>query len=179
MRIGIIGAGGHGKVIADAVLADGRDQIFGFFDNDQSLWGRKLLGIPIIGPVDHWSKHSTDAFLIGIGDNRERKRLFDQLKSAGATIATITHPRATVGGEEYRLARALSCLRTSSSILIRGSVPTAFSIPRARSIMTVVSEHMLSLRQGSILPARFRLEKVPLSLLVQRLFRGLRSATGP
>lgn len=97
MRIGIIGAGGHGKVIADAVLADGRDQIFGFFDNDQSLWGRKLLGIPIIGPVDHWSKHSTDAFLIGIGDNRERKRLFDQLKSAGATIATITHPRATVG----------------------------------------------------------------------------------
>ena len=43
MRIAIVGAGGHGKVIADAVLACGTDNLAGFLDDDSSLWGRTCL----------------------------------------------------------------------------------------------------------------------------------------
>jgi len=97
MRIAIIGAGGHAKVIADAILAVGRCQIFGFFDDDTSLWRNEILGFPVMGPIDSWRSHSMDAFVIGIGDNANRKRMFDQLKTAGATFATIAHPRAVLG----------------------------------------------------------------------------------
>jgi sugar O-acyltransferase (sialic acid O-acetyltransferase NeuD family) len=97
MRIAIIGGGGHAKVVADAILAAGRYQIFGFFDDDASLWRSEILGFPIVGPVENWRSHSMDAFVIGIGDNANRKKMFDQLKSGGATLATVTHPRAILG----------------------------------------------------------------------------------
>jgi sugar O-acyltransferase (sialic acid O-acetyltransferase NeuD family) len=97
MRIAIIGAGGHAKVIADAILAAECDQVFGFFDDDPSLWQGSILGFPVLGPVNHWQNHSIDALVIGIGDNVARKKLFDQFKSAGAKLVTIIHPRATLG----------------------------------------------------------------------------------
>jgi len=97
MRIAIIGAGGHAKVIADAVLAAEHHQIFGFLDDDESLWKNEIFGFPVAGPVDSWQNHPVDAFVIGIGDNASRKRVFDQLKSAGAALATVAHPRAILG----------------------------------------------------------------------------------
>jgi sugar O-acyltransferase (sialic acid O-acetyltransferase NeuD family) len=96
MRIAIMGAGGHAKVVADAILAGGQHQIFGFFDDDASLWRNEILGFPVMGPIDSWRSHSMDAFVIGIGDNANRKKIFGHLKSAGAKFATVTHPRATI-----------------------------------------------------------------------------------
>lgn len=95
-RIAIIGAGGHAKVVADAILANGNYQIFGFFDDTASLWGTALFGCPVLGPTNTWQNYSIDAFIVGLGDNSKRKRHFDHLKSAGATLVTITHPRATL-----------------------------------------------------------------------------------
>lgn len=96
MQIAIIGAGGHAKVVADAVLAGGQYRIFGFFDDDASLWRNEILGLPIVGPIDSWRSHSIDAFVVGIGDNAHRRKMFDRLKSAGANFATVIHPRATI-----------------------------------------------------------------------------------
>ena len=97
MRIGIIGAGGHGKVVADAVLTAGEYAIAGFFDDDPSLREGTFFGYPLLGPIDDWASHSIDIFIIGIGSNLNRKRQFERLKSAGARFATIVHPGATVG----------------------------------------------------------------------------------
>ena len=96
MQIAIIGAGGHAKVVADAVLAGDQYRIFGFFDDDASLWRNEILGLPIVGPIDSWRSHSIDAFVVGIGDNADRRKMFDRLKSAGANFATVIHPRATI-----------------------------------------------------------------------------------
>lgn len=96
MRIAIIGAGGHAKVVADAILAGEQNQIFGFFDDDASLWRNEILGFPIMGPVDSWRNHAMDAFVVAIGDNANRKKMFGELKSAGAEFATVIHPRATI-----------------------------------------------------------------------------------
>jgi sugar O-acyltransferase (sialic acid O-acetyltransferase NeuD family) len=97
MRIAIIGAGGHAKVVADAILAGRRDEICGILDDDASLWGQMLLGCPISGPIDSWKGHSCDAFVIGIGHNSNRKRHFENFKAAGVPFATIVHPTATCG----------------------------------------------------------------------------------
>jgi sugar O-acyltransferase (sialic acid O-acetyltransferase NeuD family) len=97
MRIAIVGAGGHGKVIADAVLACGTDNLAGFLDDDSSLWGRTHFGFPVLGPTDSWQTHSIDAIVVGIGENMARKRQFDKLKAAGAKLATVVHPSATFG----------------------------------------------------------------------------------
>ncbi len=97
MRIAIMGAGGHAKVIADTILADGNRDVYGFFDDDQSLWKTEILGFPVLGPIRGWQDHSMDACVIGIGRNAMRKRLYDQLKAAGARFATVVHPRASIG----------------------------------------------------------------------------------
>jgi sugar O-acyltransferase (sialic acid O-acetyltransferase NeuD family) len=97
MRIAIIGAGGHAKVIADAILEIGCHQILGFFDDNPSLWHRTVLGYPVLGPIDSWRNYSIDAFIVGIGKNPARKAVFDRLKSAGAKLATIAHPSARLG----------------------------------------------------------------------------------
>ena len=97
MKIAIIGAGGHAKVVADAILESGSHQIFGFFDDEPKLWGRDILGYPVLGPTNSWQNHSIDAFVVGIGNNLARKKAFGQLKSAGAKLATVIHPRATLG----------------------------------------------------------------------------------
>ncbi len=97
MRVAIIGAGGHSKVIADAILAADCDRIFGFFDDSPSLWRNTLLGFSVIGPIAGWQHHSIDAFVLGIGDNAARKKVFDELRSLGAKFTCVVHPRATLG----------------------------------------------------------------------------------
>ena len=97
MRIAIIGAGGHAKVVADAILAGRRDEISGILDDNASLWGQLLLGCPISGPIDSWSDYACDAFVIGIGHNSSRKRHFENFKAAGVPFATVVHPTATRG----------------------------------------------------------------------------------
>lgn len=92
-----MGAGGHAKVIADAILAGGHQNIFGFFDDDDSLWKSEIFGFPVLGPIQSWQNHSIDACVIGIGRNAARRKLYEQLKAAGAKFATVLHPRAVVG----------------------------------------------------------------------------------
>jgi len=96
MRIAVVGSGGHAKVVADAVLAQGHE-LFGFFDEDASRWSETVLGYPILGSIKGWQHHSIDALVVGIGDNLARKVVFNQLKIAGAKLTTLVHPRATLG----------------------------------------------------------------------------------
>jgi sugar O-acyltransferase (sialic acid O-acetyltransferase NeuD family) len=96
MKIGIIGAGGHAKVVADAILAGAHHSITGFFDDDPSRLHSTFFGYPLLGPIDNWERYATDNFVVGIGDNLRRKRHFERLKSAGATLTTVVHPRASI-----------------------------------------------------------------------------------
>ena len=96
MRIAIIGAGGHAKVIADAILASGSHQIFGFFDDNSALWRNTIFGLPVSGPIASWQDHSVDSLVLGIGNNAVRKKIFERFRSVGAKFATVVHPRATL-----------------------------------------------------------------------------------
>lgn len=99
----ILGAGGHGMVVADTARAAG-NKVLAFTDVDQELHGRQILDIPVICGDDILSAHDPASvhLVVGIGSTRDtavRRRVFQDLKANGFTFATIIHPSAIVGRE--------------------------------------------------------------------------------
>ena len=96
----IVGAGGHGVVVADILLA-ARDagseaEPVAFVDDDESVFGTSPLGIPVAGRLRDLPRIPHDAIVLAVGRNAQRARLFEQLTAAGELFATACHPRATV-----------------------------------------------------------------------------------
>jgi sugar O-acyltransferase (sialic acid O-acetyltransferase NeuD family) len=91
--IAILGASGHGKVIAALVRALGRD-VQAFYDDDRAKWGSTFFGAPVRGPLEAARDHDAD-LVIAIGINKTRARVVERL-GAGTRYATLVHPRAWV-----------------------------------------------------------------------------------
>jgi sugar O-acyltransferase (sialic acid O-acetyltransferase NeuD family) len=97
----ILGAGGMGQEVADivsAAVADGSDwRLIGFIDDDSSLHGREVLGLPVLG--DHrWLSDHKAAVAIGVGAPAARCRAWAAAQSVGAVDApTLVHPTAYLG----------------------------------------------------------------------------------
>lgn len=91
-RLIIIGAGGHGKVIADAALKNGYTNICCVDDNATG----DVMGFPIIGTtadVECLNDGNTD-FVIGIGNNALRKMI---VETYNVNWVSIIHPSAQIG----------------------------------------------------------------------------------
>jgi sugar O-acyltransferase (sialic acid O-acetyltransferase NeuD family) len=99
-RVLIIGAGGHARVIADAILCNPANHdvldVVGFLDDDPAYRGERALGKPILGTIADLQGIPHDAVVIGIGENETRRRLFNELVSRGEHPIAIIHPKATV-----------------------------------------------------------------------------------
>lgn len=95
-RLALFGAGGHGKVVADAALAAGWREIQ-FFDD---AWPRITANgrWPVLGDMAALLEHSHDfdAALVSIGGCALRWRVQQQIAAAGMPLATVVHPRACV-----------------------------------------------------------------------------------
>lgn len=96
----VIGAGGHGKVVADALLAAGRT-VLGFVDANPALAGATVAGLPVLGGDAEIGKHGrgTVELANGIGSTglpSRRREIYDRFKSAGLAFATVVHPSAVV-----------------------------------------------------------------------------------
>lgn len=90
----IIGAGGHGKVVADAALKLLRWQEIGFLDDANVFdYPYKILGK--INSLGKLSNEFQDVF-IAIGNNRLRGELLSDAKSIGYELPNIIHPSAIV-----------------------------------------------------------------------------------
>ena len=93
----IIGAGGHGKVVADAALATGYWNEIAFLDD---AWPDKRTNGPwaIHGKIDQlsgWKELCAHA-VVAIGNNHLRMELQSKLVAVGFEVATIVHPSAQV-----------------------------------------------------------------------------------
>lgn len=100
MRVLIIGAGGHAQVVADILLRRYEQgagiRPVGYLDDSPHLFGKDLLGIPVVGAVVSCSTVPHDAVVIAIGENRTRARIFHILKQQGERFVNAIHPAAVV-----------------------------------------------------------------------------------
>ena len=99
-RILILGAGGHGRVVLDILLQAGPGQVVGFLDNTAEIHGRRIDGIPVLGPLDDLTtladQHDVDGVIVAIGDNGVRRGLARHLDRTGLTVLNAVHPSATL-----------------------------------------------------------------------------------
>lgn len=94
----IIGASGHGKVVADIALKMNRWKSISFLDDNENL--KFSLGLEVIGKSNDAIRHINDFdIFVGIGNNATRKKVQENLEVEGATIPTLIHPNATLGGQ--------------------------------------------------------------------------------
>jgi sugar O-acyltransferase (sialic acid O-acetyltransferase NeuD family) len=96
-RLLIVGAGGHGKVVAEAATASSNWTEIGFLDGRHPDIAA-VLDWPVIGKdtdADRFLQIYANA-LVAIGDNRRRLALLAALERAGFQLPVIAHPRSWV-----------------------------------------------------------------------------------
>jgi sugar O-acyltransferase (sialic acid O-acetyltransferase NeuD family) len=92
----IIGASGHGKVVADIALKINKWQSVVFLDDDESLG--TSMGIRAIGKSNKAFELINDYDIcIAIGNNAIREKLQNELESKGASLPALIHPTAVIG----------------------------------------------------------------------------------
>jgi len=115
MNVAIIGAGGHAKVVYDAILSAEQHEVIGFVDDNVDLIGTTLYSLPIVGNIADLD--SVEGYIVAIGNNtvRQEKVVFysqspltttplppfikgDVVRglSHGYVPITVIHPRAVI-----------------------------------------------------------------------------------
>ncbi|MFQ6793599.1 MAG: acetyltransferase [Thomasclavelia sp.] len=91
-KIAIIGAGGHGKVVADIAKLNGYEEIL-FLDDDTS---KKQNGLyPVTGKVSDYKKYKNQYdFFVAIGNNEIRKKISEELLNDDIRLINLIHPSA-------------------------------------------------------------------------------------
>ncbi|MDP3426024.1 MAG: acetyltransferase [Humidesulfovibrio sp.] len=116
MKIIVMGASGHGQVVADVLFqmwTKGREmEIVGFLDDDALLKGTKVMGLNVLGRLDELSAMPHDSIILGIGDNVVRARLYAELTGAGKRFVTAIHPSAVLAPDVVIGQGAVLCAGT-------------------------------------------------------------------
>ncbi len=96
-RLLILGASGHGRVVADCARAQGAWSEILFFDDrwpkltQNATWAVAGGSDQIVGAA-----RSDDELFVAIGHSATRVRFLNAFMHAGARLATIIHPNASV-----------------------------------------------------------------------------------
>lgn len=95
----MFGASGHGKVVADILLASGVGELEGFIDDAERLWGTRVLNLPVCGGSEWLRQRAVETQIgvaLGIGDNRIRRLVAERCVAMGGQLMGAVHPAATV-----------------------------------------------------------------------------------
>lgn len=92
----IIGASGHGKVVADIALKMNKWESISFLDDNQNL--KSSMGIDVIGTTKDVIKFiDSHDVIVGIGNNSTREKIQNMLEKLEASIPVLIHPNAIIG----------------------------------------------------------------------------------
>jgi sugar O-acyltransferase (sialic acid O-acetyltransferase NeuD family) len=93
----ILGAGGHGKVVADTAAATGLWEKIAFLD-DRHPSLEAVLDWPVIGSLEDAKKFlpEHDGFCVAIGNNKLRIKLLKLYLDLGFTAPCLVHPTAYI-----------------------------------------------------------------------------------
>jgi sugar O-acyltransferase (sialic acid O-acetyltransferase NeuD family) len=101
-RIAILGASGHGKVVAEIAELNGFDEVVFFddawTDNGGNKGGSAEFPWDVIGNTESLlgSHGKYEGCVVAIGHNKTRLEKHTLLKQAGARFVSLIHPAATV-----------------------------------------------------------------------------------
>lgn len=92
----IIGAGGHGKVVADIANRINKWEEICFLDDE--LTNQEVLGFKVIGTIQDIEKYKKNTdFIVAIGNNEVREMIFNKLKEKKISITSLIHPDSVIG----------------------------------------------------------------------------------
>ncbi len=101
-RVVIIGAGGHGREVADILRHQARTygeiEALGFVDDNRDLHGRSLDGLPVLGD---WSwfecaDHKDVGVVCAVGLPQVCRRLVERARAIGLSFASAISPLAHI-----------------------------------------------------------------------------------
>lgn len=87
----VIGCGAHGRIVAEAAAASHR--VLGFADDNAARHATRVDDWPVLGA---WVELEADEFIVAIGDNAARARLFSAVRASGRMMAKVVAPGAWV-----------------------------------------------------------------------------------
>ena len=94
----IIGASGHGKVVADIALKLQKYEEIVFLDDNEDV--KECMGFSVVGKSLDAEYYINKAdFFVAIGNEKIRKEITEQLERLGANIPTFVHPSAVIGSQ--------------------------------------------------------------------------------
>ncbi len=92
----IIGASGHGKVVADIAIKMNKWQSIAFLDDDQTI--KTSMGLEVIGTTADAFTYKDEAdFFVAIGSNATREKIQEKLIAEGLNVVSLIHPSAVIG----------------------------------------------------------------------------------
>jgi acetyltransferase EpsM len=97
------GASGHAAVVADAARRSQTWDVVGFVDEIQpQRRGEVFAGAPVVGGSEallSGAHIDVRHVLLGVGDNRARLRIANEVEARGLTLGTVVHPAASIGDD--------------------------------------------------------------------------------
>jgi sugar O-acyltransferase (sialic acid O-acetyltransferase NeuD family) len=94
----IIGASGHGKVVADIAIKMNKWQSIAFLDDDESI--KTSMVLEVIGKTTDAFTYKDEAdFFVAIGNNLTREKVQEQLMDEGMSVVSLIHPSAVIGSD--------------------------------------------------------------------------------
>lgn len=114
----LAGAGGFARETASLVNDLDEYTLVGFLDDNKSLHGTEVCGVPVVGPIDAALVGSA-AVAVTLGSPSSfglRRTIVDRLGLGADSYATLVHPSASIGA---------NCLIGEGSIIHAGTVLTA------------------------------------------------------
>lgn len=112
VRVLVIGAGGHGRIAADILIAGGgRSGLvpIGFVDDAPDLTGQNVMGLPVLGTLEQVPSLPHEAIVVAIGDNSRREHLTRAFVAAGERIVAVRHPFSSVAADVQMGDGAMIC----------------------------------------------------------------------
>ena len=118
-RLLILGAGGHGRSVAEIVVAENQHEFVGFLDDAPSA-NERVDDWRVLGPISLLDSYrrQADVVIVAIGSNRLREELHSRVDAAGFDLLTVTHPRAIVSARA-RIGRG--CAVMAGAIVANGA----------------------------------------------------------
>lgn len=91
----VIGAGGHAKVVIEAIQKKSDASRIVLADQDSTKEGKKMLGNISIKHLNYWAA-LPEQYHVAIGGNKERQQLSIVAQEQGKQPFTVVHPDASV-----------------------------------------------------------------------------------